>query len=148
MTRRSRDATFLPRIFASAVFVAIAVFLVARTRVPPRVSLRQSDGVIASVRTLRNAWSEVEIMTTDGAHLRCKGRRGWPAVGASRCPIEVFERALGNRVVVAHDGRRPYEVKSGDEVILPYSAHRRAQRIGRVLAAMMLVGSGLVWWRR
>ncbi|MBK7976273.1 MAG: hypothetical protein IPK07_24380 [Deltaproteobacteria bacterium] len=148
MTRGSRSAAFVPRVFASAVFAGIAVFLVARTWLPARASLRQADGVIVSIRALRNAWSEVEISTTDGASIRCKGRRGWPAAGASRCPIEAFERASGQRVSVTHDGRRPYEVRAGDAVILAYSAHRRAQTVGLALAGMMLVGSALVWMRK
>lgn len=137
-----------PRIFASATFAGIAIVLASQTWVPPRGGLRADEGAVTSVRAARNTWYEVEISTADGARLTCRGRRGGPAIGPSRCPIDAFEQELGKRVSVFHDGQRPFEVKRGDEVILAYAAHRRGQVIGIALAGLTLVGAVLTWVRR
>jgi len=47
-----------------------------------------------------------------------------------------------------HDGRRPYEVVAGNEMIVDYSAHRRAQAIAVALAGLTLAMAVLVWRRR
>lgn len=148
MPDRASTANRGPRIFASAIFAGIAIVLVIQTRVPPRGGLRAAEGAVTSIRAARNTWYEVEISTADGARLTCRGRRGGPAIGPSRCPIEAFEQVLGARVSVLHDGQRPFEVKRGGEVILGYSAHRRGQTMGIALAGLMFAGAVGVWVRR
>lgn len=131
MTRGSRSAAFVPRVFASAVFAGIAVFLVARTWLPARASLRQGRR-----RDRQHPSASQRLVRGRDLHHR---RREHPVQGeawlagsrTSRCPIEAFERASGQRVSVTHDGRRPYEVRAercGDPRLLgaSTSADRRA----------------------
>ncbi len=47
-----------------------------------------------------------------------------------------------------HDGKRPYEVTAGNETIIDYSAHRKAQIIAIVLAGLMLAMAAFVWRRK
>ena len=136
------------RLFASLVFVLISIFLVIYTWLPSRGSLQRDEARVTRIAAQANTWHEVEITTSDGTRITCRTRRGWPLVGPSLCPLEEFERFLWQGISVVHDGRRPYEVAAGNEMIVDYSAHRRAQAIAVALAGLALAMAVLVWRRR
>jgi hypothetical protein len=136
------------RRFATLVFALIAIFLTVYTWLPSRDSLERAEARVTGIAAQANTWHEVEITTSDGTRLTCRTRRGWPLIGPSLCPLEKFEALRGQGVSVAHDGRRPYEVVAGSQVIVDYSAHRRTQAIAITLAGLMLAMAVLVWRRR
>lgn len=140
--------TTAPRFFAALTFVAIAIFLVGYSWVPARDGLQIEAGQISQINPRPNTWYEVEILASSGARLTCRARRGWPALGPDRCPIEKFEACQGCAVTVVHDGKRPYEVIIGDQLVMAYSSHRQAQAIAIVLAALMLAMACRVWRRQ
>ena len=137
-----------PRLFASLILTAIAVFLVSYTWVPALQSLQREEGAVSHIAAQSNTWYAVEILTASGARLSCRTRRGWPLVGPDRCPLESFEQHLGQRVTVLHDGKRPYQVAAGNEMVMDYSSHRRAQLIAIALAGFMLTMAYWIWRRR
>lgn len=137
-----------PRVFASLIFFVIAIFLVIYTWLPARDSLQRGEAKVTNIISQPNTWYEVEITTSNSARITCRARRGWPLAGPSRCPLEIFERLLGQDVSVMHDGKRPYEIKAGNETVIDYSAHRKAQIIAIALAGLMLIMAVLVWRRR
>lgn len=137
--------TNTPRIFASAIFAAIAIFLVSYTWLPARHNLQNEKGKITNIFSRANTWYEVEIITTSGVRVTCRARRGWPLIGPSRCPLEKFENLLGQTVNVLHDKKHPYEVTdSSSNTVIEYSAHRKTHTISIVLAVLMLVMAFLV----
>jgi len=136
------------RLFASLVFAVISIFLVSYRWLPSRDSLQRGEARVTRIAAQANTWHEVEITTADGTRITCRTKRGWPLAGPSLCPLEKFERLLGQGVSVMHDGRRPYEVVAGNEMIVDYSAHRRAQAIAVALAGLTLAMAVLVWRRR
>jgi len=136
-----------PRLFASFVFAAIALFLVSYTWLPERDSLRSEPGKISRILAQPNTWYEVEITAASGVRVSCRTRRGWPLAGPSRCPLEAFESHLGQSVTVLHDGSRPYEVTADGRMLLAYSAHRQARMIGWAGAGLMLIMALAVWRR-
>ena len=136
------------RLFASFVFVAIAVVLVVVTWLPARDSLQVDQARVTRITPQPNTWHEAEFTTEKGGRIVCRGRYGWPLLGPARCPIGKFQGVLGQRVTVLHDGKRPYEVMTATEKLLDYSASRKAQVIAAVLAALMLILAGLVWSRK
>jgi len=140
--------TVAPRLFASILFAAIAIFLVVYTWLPARNSLQREEAKVVNIIHQSNTWYEVEIITSNGSQITCKTRRGWPLFGPNRCPLEKFEHFLGKSITVMHDGKRPYEVTSGDEMIIDYSAHRKVQIIAIVLAVLMLAMAVFVWRRK
>lgn len=140
--------THSSRLFASLIFAAIAVFLVSYTWLPQRQSLQHEDGQITQIIPQPNTWYEVEITTSSGARITCRTRRGWPIAGPDRCPLEKFEQVLGQTVKVRHDGKHPYEVTAGSQVVMAYSAHRKTQLLAVVLAGFMLALAVWVWRRK
>ena len=140
--------TDTPRLFASTVFVAIAIFLVLYTWLPARNSLQREEAKVINIIPQTNTWYKVEIITANGSQITCRTRRGWPLFGPSKCPLEKFEHFLDRNITVMHDGKRPYEVTSGKEMVIDYSAHRQAQTIAIVLAVLMLAMAFLVWKRK
>jgi hypothetical protein len=137
-----------PRLFASSVFAAIAIFLVIYTWLPARNSLQREEAKVTNIISKSNTWHEVEIITSNGTRITCRTRRGWPLAGPNSCPLEKFEHLLGGSVTVMHDGKRPYEVTAGKEIVIDYSAHQKAQIIATVLAGLMLAMAALVWKRK
>lgn len=135
------------RLFASFVFVAIAVVLVVVTWLPARDSLQVDQARVTRITPQPNTWHEAEFTTEKGGRIVCRGRYGWPLLGPARCPIGKFQGVLGQHVTVLHDGKRPYEVIAATEKLLDYSASRKAQVIAAVLAALMLILAALVWRR-
>ncbi len=121
-----------------SIFASIALFLVVSTWVPSRGSLSGEEARVTNITPQRNTWHEVEITTASGMKLKCRTRRGWPLLGPSRCPLEQFEQLRDQPLSVMHDGKRPYEVIAGSRLVVDYSAHRKAQLIGVLLAALML----------
>jgi hypothetical protein len=140
--------TNTPRIVASLIFAAIAVFLVSYTWLPARDTLQSEEGKVTRILPLPNTWHEVEIITASGVRLTCRARRGWPLFGPSRCPLEEFEKLPGQTVNVQHDNKHPFEVAVGSHKVIEYSAHREAQMISIVLAGFMLAMAFLVWRRK
>lgn len=136
------------RLFTSLIFAAISIFLVIYTWLPARDSLQRSEAKIGNIVSLPNTWYEVEITTASGTRISCRSRRGWPLAGPSRCPIEKFERLLGQDVVVLHDGKQPFEITSGSDLVIDYAAHRKAQMIAILLAGLMLAMALMVWRRK
>lgn len=139
--------TAAPRAFGSVVCAAIALFLIASTWLPGRGGLQREQASITTIIAASNTWHEVELVTAGGTRIACRTRRGWPLFGPERCPLEAFERLLGRTVTVLHDGKRPYEATFGSEVVIDYAAHRRAQAVALVVAAMMLALAAFVWTR-
>ncbi|MDP3537499.1 MAG: hypothetical protein Q8S26_02215 [Azonexus sp.] len=135
----------LTRRLASLVFVAIAVFLVIYTWLPARDGLRYEEAQVSNIIPRSNTWYEVELTTSTGTRLSCRTRHGWPLLGPSRCPLERFEQLQGQRVTVLHDGQHTYEVKSANELVVDYAAHRRAQIIAIVIAVLMLAMAFADW---
>lgn len=135
------------RFFASFTFAGIAVFLVINSWLPALDRLRQEEGQITSISPRKNTWYAVDIITSSGVRLSCRARRGWPLAGPSRCPLEKFEQHLGQSVSVIHNGKRPYQVSVGNQVLLDYSAHRRAQLVAVTLAGLLLAMACWVWRR-
>jgi hypothetical protein len=140
--------TNTPRIFASSIFVAIAIFLVSYTWLPARQNLQNEEGKVTNIFSQPNTWYEVEIITSSGARVTCRARRGWPLIGPSRCPLEKFENLLGQTVDVLHDKKHPYEVKDRNNTVIEYSAHRKAHTTSIVLAVLMLAMAFFVWRRK
>jgi hypothetical protein len=140
--------TDTPRLFASLVFVVISILLVIYTWLPARNSLQHEEAKVTNIIPQSNTWYEVEIITSNGSRITCRTRRGWPIVGPNTCPLEKFEHFLGGSVNVMHDGKHPYEVTAGNETIIDYSAHRKAQIIAIVLAGLMLAMAAFVWRRK
>jgi len=140
--------TNTPRIFASSIFVAIAIFLVSYTWLPARQNLQNEEGKVTNIFSRPNTWYEVEIITSSGARVTCRARRGWPLIGPSRCPLEEFENLLGQTVDVLHDKKHPYEVKDRSNMVIEYSAHRKAHTTSIVLAVLMLAMAFFVWRRK
>jgi hypothetical protein len=141
--------TNTPRIFASTIFTAIAIFLMSYTWLPARANLQNEKGKVTNIFSQANTWYEVEIITTSGTRVTCRARRGWPLIGPSRCPLEKFENLLGQTVNVLHDKKHPYEVTdSSSNMIIEYSVHRKTHAISIVLAVLMLVMAFLVWRRK
>jgi len=140
--------THSARFFACFVFIAIALFLAGSAWVPAPHKLQREEGKITRIIPQPNTWHEIEIVTSGGVRISCRTRRGWPLVGPSRCPLEKFERHLGQTVTVMHDGERPFEVAAGRQIVVDYSAHRQAQAIALLLAGLMLSMAFWVWRRR
>lgn len=136
-----------PKLFASSVFVAIALWLVAYTWVPARHTLHREQGEVLQILPQANTWHEVVIQTASGVRITCRGRRGWPLLGPNLCPLEDFEGLLGRTVSVWHDQRQPYEVRDDQRVVLAYTAHRQAQGLAGALALAVLAMAALVWRR-
>lgn len=136
------------RLFTSLIFAAIAFFLVIYTWLPARDSLRREETKVTQIISQPNTWYEVEIITLSGARINCRTRRGWPLFGPSRCPLEKFENLLGQTVNIMHDGKHPYEVTTGNQMVIEYSAHRQTSLIAFVLAGLMLALALLVWRRK
>jgi hypothetical protein len=134
-----------PRIFASSIFVAIAIFLVSYTWLPARHNLQNEEGKVTNIVSRPNTWYEVEIITSSGARVTCRARRGWPIIGPSRCPLEKFENLLGQTVSVLHDKNHPYEVKERNTMVIDFSAHRKAHTTSIILAVLMLAMAIFVW---
>jgi hypothetical protein len=137
-----------PRLFATLVFAVIAIFLVIYTWLPARDSLQRDEAKVTNIIPQSNTWYEVEITTSNGTRITCSARRGWPLAGPNRCPLEKFERLLGQSASVMHDGKRPYQIMAGKEMVIDYSVHRKAQIIAIVLAGLMLVMAVFVWRRK
>ena len=135
------------RLFATLVFAVIAIFLVTYTWLPARNDLQRDEATVTSIIPQSNTWYEVAITTSSGTRITCRARRGWPMAGPNRCPLEKFERLLGQSVAVMHDGTHPYEITDGKEMVIDYSAHRKAQILAIVLAGLMLILAVLVWRR-
>jgi len=135
------------RLFASLVFASISVFLVIYTWLPALNSLQREDAQIASITPQGNTWYEVEIISSSGRSITCKSRRGWPFIGPNTCPLKQFEYLLGSKVAVAHDGKHPYQVVAGNEIVISYSDHRKVQIIAIALAGLMLFMAVLLWRR-
>jgi hypothetical protein len=136
------------RLFAAFLFAAIALFLVSYTWLPSRQGLQREDGQVTHITPQANTWYEVEITTASGARITCRTRRGWPIAGPDRCPLDQFERVLGQTVQVSHDGKHPYEVSVGSQTLVAYSAHRKVQMLALALAGFMLVLAAWVWRRK
>ena len=136
------------RIFFSLILVGISIFLLIYTWVPAHDNLLREEGRITNIISRPNTWYEVEIVTSSGVRVSCRTRRGWPLIGPSRCPLEKFEQYLGQSVTLGYDGKRPYEVLAGNEIVMNYSSHRQAQLIAVVISVMMLALSFLVWRRK
>jgi hypothetical protein len=137
-----------PRLFATLVFVVIAIFLVTYTWLSARNGLQRDEATVTSIIPQSNTWYEVVIITSNGTRITCRARHGWPLAGPNRCPLEKFERLLGRSVSVLHNGKRPYEITYGKETVIDYSAHRKAQIIAIVLAGLMLVMAVFVWGQK
>jgi len=131
------------RIFSSLIFAAIALFLLIYTWVPSSGSLQREEARVTNIIPRPNTWYEVEIVTSSGARVSCRARRGWPVMGPARCPLDKFEQYRDQPLVVGHDGKRPFEVSAGNETVMSYAAHRQAQLIAAVISAGML---GLAFW--
>ncbi len=132
-------------IFASSIFVAIAIFLVSYTWLPARQNLQNEEGKVTNIFAQPNTWYEVEIITSSGTRVTCRSRRGWPLIGPSRCPLGKFENLIGQTVTVLHDHKHPYEVIASSGMVVEYSAHRKANTISIVLAVLMLAMAFFVW---
>jgi hypothetical protein len=130
--------TFTARLLASLIFAAIAIFLVGYTWLPAQASLQRESGKITHIVAQPNTWHEVEIITASGVRLTCRTRRGWPLFGPSRCPLETFERFLGQTADILHDGKRPFEVVVAGQRVIDYAAHRQARTLALVFAVLML----------
>jgi hypothetical protein len=140
--------TITSRPIASLVFATIAIFLVIYTWLPARDSLKRGEAKVTNIVSQPNTWYEVEFTTSNGTRITCRARRGWPLAGPNRCPLEKFEHLLGQSVAVMHDGKHPYEITAGNEMVIDYSAHRKAQTIAIVFAGLMLAMAFLVWRRK
>lgn len=139
--------TISARFFASLTLTAIAAFLIFYTWVPSSGSLKHEEGQVTNIISRPNTWYEVEIITSSGARVSCRARRGWPLLGPSRCPLEKFEQFRGQPLVVRHDGKRPYQVSAGSESIIAYSAYRQAQFIAVAISLIMMVSAFWLWKR-
>lgn len=138
-----------PRIFASSIFVAIAIFLVIYTWLPARGTLQSEEGKVSNISPQPNTWYEVVIITSSGARVTCRARRGWSLIDQSRCPLEKFENLIGQTVNVLHDKKHPYEVKDrSNDTVIDFSAHRQARTISIVLAVVMLAMAFFAWRRK
>jgi hypothetical protein len=135
------------RLFASLIFTAIAAFLVIYSWVPARHHLQREEGRVSHIIPQPNTWFEAEIITSSGIRLTCRARRGWPLVGPDRCPVEKLERSLGLPITVTHDGKRPYEVSIGRQIVIDYAAHRQIQMLAIILAGLLLLMAAWVWRR-
>lgn len=140
--------TITSRLIPSLVFATIAIFLVIYTWLPARDSLQRDEARVSNIVSQPNTWYEVELTTSSGTRITCRARRGWPLVGPNRCPLEKFERLLGQSVAVMHDRNHPYEITAGSEIVIDYSAHRKTQMIAIVLAGLMLAMAFLAWRRK
>ncbi len=129
----------LPQFSAAAVLAAIAVFLVIYTWLPSRDGLQREEAVVSAITPQRNTWFELVLTTNSGVRIACRTRRGWPLLGPSRCPLEAIEPLVGQSVSVLHDGKRPYEIQAGSQIVLDFSAHRKLQMFALVLAGALLV---------
>lgn len=137
-----------PRLFGSLVFAAIAIFLLFYTWLPARDGLQLGPAKVSNIISQPNTWYEVQITTANGSQITCRTRRGWPLFGPDRCPLERLEQLIGQNVLIMHDGKHLFEMKAGNELVIDYSAHRRAQIIAIALAGLMLILAVLVWRRR
>lgn len=142
MPRRST----LPQLIAPTVLATIAVYLIFLTWLPSRQDLLPEEAVVSAITPQRNTWFELVLTTGSGSRLTCRTRRGWPPFGPSRCPIEALEPLLGQKVMVLHDGHRPLEIRAGGQLMLNFSAHRKAQVIAWVIAVVLLAFA--VWVAR
>lgn len=138
----------LPRLVGSLVFAAIAFFLVFITWLPARDGLHLTQATVRNIISLQNTWYEVQITTEEGSQMTCRTKRGWPLLGPTRCPLERLEQLIGQNVSIMHDGKTFFEMKAGNEVVIDYAAHRKAQLIAIALSGLMLILAVLVWWRR
>jgi len=136
------------RHFAALAFSAIAIFLAIYTWLPARDDLQRAEAKVSNIVSQPNTWYEVEITTSTGIRISCRTRRGWPLVGPNRCPLEKFEHLQGQSLTVMHDGKRPYEVTAGKEMVVDFSAHRKAQMVALVLSVLMLAMAVYVWRRK
>jgi hypothetical protein len=135
------------RFFAAIVFVAIALFLAVYTWVPSRYDLQSSEGQIVGIYPQKNTWYEVEMITSGRVRLICRGRYGWPLIGPNSCPLEKFQVLQGQTITLLHDNMRPYEVTLNGKIILNYDTSKNTQRIGIMLAFLMLLMAFYVWKR-
>ncbi len=141
--------THSSRIFASSIFVAIAIFLLNYTWLPSLSSMQNEKGTVSNILSQTNTWYEVEMIATSGTRITCRTRRGWSLMGPSRCPLEKFETLLGQTVNILHDKKHPYEVTdSSGNIIIEYSAHKKVRTISIALATLMLLMAFLVWRRK
>ena len=133
------------RIFVSLIFAGIALFMLNTSCVPNRQSLKQDSAKVTQIIPKKNTWYEVEILTTSGTKLTCKGKRGGPAMGPDRCPIEKFEALIDKTVHVSYKNHSPYEVKLGGMTIIDYEAFQKSQKVAIFIAGLMSVMAIGVW---
>lgn len=137
--------TLATRIFASLAFAGSATVLIATTWLPLEGSLRRGEATLAGIVAQSNTWHEVQLITTDGIRLACRGRHGWPLLGPDRCPLDKFGRATGQTLSVLHDGKRPLAVTAGKDVIVDLAAQQKARLVAFAIALMLLLMAALVW---
>ena len=133
--------------FAALVFIAIGVFLLAYSWPPGRGSLQEDQARIIRIIPHQATRYNVELRTPEGVELSCveNALNGWPPSAINRCPIEKFKPLVGQTVMVLHDGKHIYEVKTKDEIVLSYDVFRGFQLM-IVLVALVMVGIAVVVW--
>lgn len=147
--RQVKTVINTPRLFASLIFIAIAIYLVIDTWLPARDDLQRGEAKVTNIISQPNtSWYLVEITTSNGTRITCRSKRGRPLAGLNACPLEKFERLLGQSVSIMHDGKHAYEIMAGNEMVIDFSTHRKAQTIAIILAVLMLTMAVLVWRRR
>jgi hypothetical protein len=115
-------------IIAFLFFIGLAFFLIIYGWIPSKASLSQEKAIVEKVEKKANTRYEAIIKTNTGISLTCTGKLSlhtW----ANTCPISRLIEIEGSEVTVFHDGKKPYEIVSDDDVVLTYRKFRESQLI-------------------
>lgn len=133
------------RIFASSMFVLVAIVLMVSTGVPSRAGLKQETGKITQIISKPATWYEVEIITASGVRLSCKTKRENYSLRSKMCPLELLELNQGKTVEVQYKKTTPYQLSLNKQFIIDYSAFKKMQMLGVLGAVLMLFMAAGVW---
>lgn len=126
-------------IIASSTFIFIAIVLIVYSWVPFYSGLLREHAKIVNITKRPGTIYQVEFKTLSGMILTCKARRQWPPKIINTCPLEKFEKLIGQTIIVLHNGKHPFEIRStNDNIIVSYKTHRLRQLFLDIVALLML----------
>jgi hypothetical protein len=124
-------------ITAFLFFIGLAFFLVIYGWIPSKSSLHRENAKLVNVEKKGTSRYEAMFKTETGLSIACTGKistRGW----ANTCPVNKLMNLQESQITVLHDGKRPYEIVSDDEIVLVYRRYRESQLITFFLAVFSL----------
>lgn len=126
-------------VIASSTFILIAIVLIIYSWVPFYDGLLSEKAKIISITKRPGTIYKVEFRTQSGIILTCKARRQWPPKIINACPLEKFEKLKGQPIIVLHNGKHPFEIRSlNGKIIVSYKTHRLRQLFLDIVALFML----------